>query len=235
MVVSGSGVQFTETMRGFASTSAIDDYADGLRAGQGRRLAAGVHRHGDRGRRRPARRRARARGPPGGHGDRAGTLPHAAEGRGRPVQPADPRRGATLRPGRCSTRCRSSPKTGGASSSRASSRSETTSGLDLWKDTTTLYVTVHEGDAERPGRGQGHRDHPRRRLRQADDDDAGRAGSDGEVQPDVRRLPQRDLRRRLRPAEQRSTPTPRRGSTGPCAPRRPRCTSSRPRTTSSSG
>src|SRR5688500_7098377 len=32
--MSGSGVQFTETMRGFASTSAVDDYAEGFERGK---------------------------------------------------------------------------------------------------------------------------------------------------------------------------------------------------------
>ena len=44
-------------------------------------------------------------------------------------------------------------------------------GLDLWSDTTTLFVTVHEGEGTAgAGRRQGHRDHPPRRLRQAADD-----------------------------------------------------------------
>ena len=59
VTMSGSGVQFTETMRGFASTSALDDFASRVRARQGRRLAPRVHRDGDRRRRRQARRRPR--------------------------------------------------------------------------------------------------------------------------------------------------------------------------------
>ena len=79
-------------------------------------------------------------------------------------------------------------------------------GLDLWKDTTTLYVTVHEGDREGPVTAKGivtihladfakqmttmkvdRRRRPARPARRA-----------GEVRPDVRRLAQRDLRRRVR-------------------------------------
>ena len=82
-------------------------------------------------------------------------------------------------------------------------------GLDLWSDTTTLYVTVHEGEGTTgPVAAKGivtihaadfakQMTTMRGRRRQP----ARPAQGDGDVRPDVHRGPQRVLRRRLRPAQ----------------------------------
>ena len=143
--MSGSGVQFTETMRGFASTSAVDDFAAGFDRGKADDspleftvtvTADDVDRLVD---------------------DRE----HEAELTGTVTAPALSPTPLKVEGGRFNLLVRDEE--------HAAARQMLYSmplvaddgrrfflegykqiidddGLDLWKDTTTLYVTVHEGD-----------------------------------------------------------------------------------------
>ena len=206
--MSGSGVRFTETMRGFVSTSALDDYQAGLRARRGRRVAAGVHRHRDRRRRRRAGRRPRPRGRPRGHRHRPGPLRHATDGRGRSLQPARPRRRARRRPPDALLHAAGRRRRPPLPPRRLQADPRRGRHGPLVRHDDPLRHRPRGRGHHGSRRGQGHRHHPRGRLRQADDDHArGRrqparpAQGDGDVRPDVRRGPQRVLRRRLRPAQ----------------------------------
>ena len=152
--MSGSGVQFTETMRGFASTSELDDYAAGFERGKADDSpleftvtvkADDVDRLVD---------------------DRE----HEAELTGTVTAPALSPTPLKVEGGRFNLLVRDEE--------HAAARQMLYSmplvaddgrrfffegykqiidddGLDLWKDTTTLYVTVHEGDREGPVAAKG--------------------------------------------------------------------------------
>ena len=152
--MSGSGVQFTETMRGFASTSEVDDYAAGFERGKADDSpleftvtvkADDVDRLVD---------------------DRE----HEAELTGTVTAPALSPTPLKVEGGRFNLLVRDEE--------HAAARQMLYSmplvaddgrrfffegykqiidddGLDLWKDTTTLYVTVHEGDREGPVAAKG--------------------------------------------------------------------------------
>ena len=220
--MSGSGVRFTETMRGFVSTSALDDYQAGFDRGEADEspleftvtvTADDVDRAG---------RRPRPRGRPRGHRHRTGSLPHAAEGRGRSLQPAGPRRRARRRAPDALLDAAGHRRRPPLPPRRLQADPRRRRPGPLVRHDDPLRHRPRGRGHRRPGRGQGHRHHPRGRLRQADDDDAGGrrqparpAQGDGDVRPDVRRGPQRDLRRRLRPAQhlrpgRRSARAPRR-------------------------
>ncbi len=152
--MSGSGVQFTETMRGFASTSEVDDFAAGFERGKADDSpleftvtvkADDVDRLVD---------------------DRE----HEAELTGTVTAPALSPTPLRVEGGRFNLLVRDEE--------HAAARQMLYSmplvaddgrrfffegykqiidddGLDLWKDTTTLYVTVHEGDREGPVTAKG--------------------------------------------------------------------------------
>jgi cholesterol oxidase len=152
--MSGSGVQFTETMRGFASTSAVDDFAAGFDRGKADDspleftvtvTADDVDRLVD---------------------DRA----HEADLQGTVTAPALSPAPLKVENGRFNLLVRDEE--------HAAARQMLYSmplvaddgrrfflegykqiidddGLDLWKDTTTLYVTVHDGDRDGPVAAKG--------------------------------------------------------------------------------
>ena len=154
VTMSGSGVQFTETMRGFASTSEVDDFAAGFERGKADDSpleftvtvkADDVDRLVD---------------------DRE----HEAELTGTVTAPALSPTPLRVEGGRFNLLVRDEE--------HAAARQMLYSmplvaddgrrfffegykqiidddGLDLWKDTTTLYVTVHEGDREGPVTAKG--------------------------------------------------------------------------------
>ncbi len=238
--MSGSGVRFTETMRGFVSTSSVDDYQAGFDRGQADEspldftvtvTADDVDRLVD-------------------------ERDHEADLAGTVTAPALSPTPLTVEGGRFNLLVRDAEHAGArqmlysmplvADDGRrfhleGFKQIQDDEGMDLWSDTTTLYVTVHDGEgAERSGRGQGHRHDPRSGLRQAADDDARDrrrssrpAQGAGDVRPDVRRVAQRDLRQRLRQAERVQPGRRAARAPGPDAAARPRCTSSAPTTTSS--
>ena len=231
MVVSGSGVQFTETMRGFASTSAIDDYAEGFERGKADDspeftvtvTADDVDRL-------------------------VGEREHEARLEGTVTAPALSPTPLTVENGLVHL-CRDAEHAASRQMLYAMplvaddgrrfflegfEQIHDDKGLDLWKDTTTLYVTVHHDHRDGPVAAKGIATiHVADFAKQMTTMRVG--WGRWRSSADVRRVAQRDVRRRVRPAEQVQPRRPRRGSTGPCAPRHPKCTSSRPRTASNSG
>jgi cholesterol oxidase len=154
VTMGGSGVQFTETMRGFASTSALDDYAEGFERGKADDSpleftvtvkADDVDRLVD---------------------DRE----HEAELSGTVTAPALSPTPLQVEGGRFNLLVRDAEHAGArqmvytmplvADDGRrfhfeGFKQIQDDRGLDLWKDTTTLYVTVHEGDASGPVAAKG--------------------------------------------------------------------------------
>ncbi len=152
--MSGSGVQFTETMRGFASTSEVDDFAAGFERGKAddSPLEFTVTVKAD-------------------DVDRlVNDREHEAELTGTVTAPALSPTPLKVEGGRFNLLVRDEE--------HAAARQMLYSmplvaddgrrfffegykqiidddGLDLWKDTTTLYVTVHEGDREGPVAAKG--------------------------------------------------------------------------------
>ncbi len=154
MVVSGSGVQFTETMRGFASTSAIDDYTAGFERGKADDspleftvtvIADDVDRLVD-------------------------EREHEARMEGTVTAPALSPTPLMVEGGRFNLLTRDAENAAARQMLYAMplvaddgrrfhlegyKQIRDDRGLDLWKDTTTLYVTVHEGGADGPVAAKG--------------------------------------------------------------------------------
>ena len=154
MVVSGSGVQFTETMRGFASTSAIGDYAEGFEQGKADDspleftvtvIADDVDRL-------------------------VGEREHEARMEGTVTAPALSPTPLTVEDGRFNLLTRDAEHAGARQMLYAMplvaddgrrfflegfKQIHDDKGLDLWKDTTTLYVTVHVDDRDGPVAAKG--------------------------------------------------------------------------------
>ena len=152
--MSGSGVQFTETMRGFASISAVDGFAEGFERGKADDspleftvtvTADDVDRLVD---------------------DRA----HEADLRGTVTAPALSPTPLTVEGGRFNLLVRDEEHAAArrmlysmpllADDGRrffleGFKQIDNDEGLDLWKDTTTLYVTVHDGDRDGPVAAKG--------------------------------------------------------------------------------
>ncbi|MEO6509836.1 MAG: hypothetical protein ABIO16_02515 [Nocardioides sp.] len=152
--MSGSGVQFTETMRGFASTSAVDDYALGFDQGKADDspleftvtvTADDVDRLVD-------------------------ERDHEAHLAGTVTAPALSPTPMTVQDGRFNLLTRDAEHAGARQMLYAMplvtddgrhfflegfKQIHDDQGLDLWKDTTTLYVTVHEVDAAGPVAAKG--------------------------------------------------------------------------------
>jgi choline dehydrogenase-like flavoprotein len=150
----GSGVQFTETMRGFASTSVVDDFAAGFERGKADDSpleftvtvkADDVDRLVD---------------------DRA----HEAELTGTVTAPALSPAPLKVEGGRFNLLVRDEEHAaarqmlysmplladdGQRFFLEGYKQIVNDDGLDLWKDTTTLYVTVHEGDQDGPVAAKG--------------------------------------------------------------------------------
>jgi cholesterol oxidase len=154
VTMGGSGVQFTETMRGFASTSVIDDYAAGFDRGKAddSPLEFTVTVKAD-------------------DVDRlVGEREHEAELTGTVTAPALSPTPMRVEGGRFNLLVRDEEHAGArqmvytmplvADDGRrflfeGFKQIEDDDGLDLWKDTTTLYVTVHEGDGSGPVAAKG--------------------------------------------------------------------------------
>jgi cholesterol oxidase len=152
--VSGSGVQFTETMRGFASTSAVDDYTAGFEQGKAddSPLEFTVTVTAD-------------------DVDRLVEEPeHEARLEGTVTAPALSATPMKVESGRFNLLTRDADHAGARQMLYAMplvtddgrrfhlegfKQIHDDKGLDLWKDTTTLYVTVHEGGEDGPVAAKG--------------------------------------------------------------------------------
>ncbi|MBF4769582.1 hypothetical protein ISU10_17585 [Nocardioides agariphilus] len=150
----GSGVQFTETMRGFASTSALEDYSEGFERGRAddSPLEFTVTVKAD-------------------DVDRlVDEREHEAELTGTVTAPALSPTPMRVEGGRFNLLVRDAEHAGErqmvysmpmvADDGRhyfleGYKQIANDDGLDLWKDTTTLYVTVHEGDQSGPVAAKG--------------------------------------------------------------------------------
>ena len=240
--MSGSGVRFTETMRGFVSTSALDDYQAGFDRGKADEspLEFTVTVTAD------------------DVDALVGDRDHEADLAGTVTAPALSPTPLKVEGGRFNLLVRDAEHAGArqmlysmplvADDGRrfhldGYKQIHDDDGMDLWSDTTTLYVTVHEGEGTTgPVAAKGivtihAADFAKQMttMRGVGGSPLDQLKAHGEVRPDVRGRPQRVLRRRLRPAQRlrpgrRSARAPRR-----CAAARARRTTSAPTTASSCG
>ena len=142
------GLRFTERMAGWAGPAADGDPAARRGAGRGRRHPPRVrphHRH-----RRPPRHARRPRHPraPQRHRGRPGAVPPTAAGGGRDASGSPRRTRPTSTPGTCGTRWCSSADDGRRFRFEGHKVLHDRFGLDLWSDTTTLYVTISDEAGE---------------------------------------------------------------------------------------